>query len=173
MGTGPQRGLQPPPSCLFLSCSKCIKYTLMTPKLYPACRVQGKELMSVRAGRVSCFLLGVQNRRCYPGTSTALVMVVLSAVVTDLPETSVSLASRDSADLVSRLGVPSKGFSFEHFLGSGQPAFIRNCNKHCGLDDSKSSKVQRQVLSVLKPEAEVSAGPRWGLSRNLPSVWWL
>lgn len=40
----------------------------------------------------------------------ALVMVVLLAVVTDLPETSVSLESRDSADLVSRLRVPSKGF---------------------------------------------------------------
>lgn len=86
------------------------KVHLMAPKLYPACRVQGKELMSARAGRVSCFLLGAQNRRCYPGTWTVLVMVVLSAVVTDLPETSVSLVSGDSADLVSRLRVPSNGF---------------------------------------------------------------
>lgn len=91
--------------------SKCIKYTLMTPKLYPACRVQGKELMSVRAGRVSCFLLGAQNRRCYPGASMALEMVELSAVVTDLPETSVSLVSGESVDLVTRVRVPSNGFS--------------------------------------------------------------
>lgn len=90
--------------------SKCIKYTLMTPKLYPACRVQGKELMSVRAGRVSCFLLGAWIRRCYPGASMALEMAVLSAVVTDPPETFVSLASGESADVITRLRVPSNGF---------------------------------------------------------------